>query len=238
LTGDDDALRELVERIRDLDYVGFGIATGRRLDSALELIQSMNLPKPDLLQSDVGTQLHYGENLTPDLRWQKQIGYAWRPNEVRQILDHIPGLFPQPSEHQSSYKVSYLIDPEVAPKIGKIKKMLREAGLRAKVVLSLGMYLDVIPVRGGSDLSLRHVLWKWGFSPEHVLVAGDSGNDAGMLTGRTLGVVVANYSPELERLRTLPRVYFASAPHARGILEGIEYYQFLDNIVIPNDQIE
>ena len=27
-------------------------------------------------------------------------------------------------------------------------------------------------------------------------------------------------------------------PHARGILEGIDYYQFLDNIVIPNDRIE
>ncbi len=70
------------------------------------------------------------------------------------------------------------------------------------------------------------------------MVAGDSGNDEGMLTGRTLGVVVSNYSSELERLRKLPRVYFASAPHARGILEGIEYYNFLDKIVIPNDQIE
>ena len=141
-------------------------------------------------------------------------------------------------KHQSEFKISYEIDQEVAPSTTKIKKLLREAGVRAKVVLSLGMYLDIIPVRGGSDLSVRHLLWKWGFSPENVLVAGDSGNDAGMLLGRTLGVVVGNYSPELERLRKRPRVYFASAPHARGILEGIDYYKFLDNIVIPNDRIE
>ena len=127
---------------------------------------------------------------------------------------------------------------EKSPSLAAIKKQLREAGLRAKVVLSLGMYLDVIPVRGGSDLSMRHLLWKWGFSPENVLVAGDSGNDAGMLLGRTLGVVVGNYSPELERLRNRPRVYFAEGHHARGIIEGIQYYNFLDNIVIPNDRIE
>ena len=85
---------------------------------------------------------------------------------------------------------------------------------------------------------MRHVLWKWGFAPEHVLVAGDSGNDAGMLLGRTLGVVVANHSKELRRLRKRPRIYFAESAHAAGILEGIRYYNFLDKIVIPNDGIE
>ena len=59
-----------------------------------------------------------------------------------------------------------------------------------------------------------------------------------MLLGRTLGVVVANHSKELNRLRNRPRVYFAKASHAGGILEGIEYYNFLDKIVIPNDRIE
>ena len=71
-----------------------------------------------------------------------------------------------------------------------------------------------------------------------MLVAGESGNDAGMLTGRTLGVVVANHGKELNRLRKLPRIYFAEAAHAAGIIEGIKYYNFLDKIVIPNDRIE
>jgi sucrose-phosphate synthase len=59
-----------------------------------------------------------------------------------------------------------------------------------------------------------------------------------MLLGRTLGVVVGNHSPELNRLRDRPRVYFAEATHAAGILEGIRYYNFLDKITIPNDWIE
>lgn len=238
LTGDDEALKEFVELIRENDHIGFGIATGRRLDSAMQLIKELGLPQPDLIDTDAGTQLHYGENLTPDLSWRKSIDYAWKPQQIRDVLDMQPGLYPQIEEHQSEFKISYEIDTSVSPSITTIKKILREAGLRAKVIMSLGMYLDIIPVRGGSDLSMRHVLWKWGFAPEHVLVSGDSGNDAGMLLGRTLGVVVGNHSEELERLRNRPRVYFAEASHAAGILEGIRYYNFLDKITIPNDRIE
>ncbi|MEZ6091806.1 MAG: HAD-IIB family hydrolase [Pirellulaceae bacterium] len=238
LTGDDEALQDFNDMIRANENIGFGIATGRRLDSAMQLIEELHLPRPDLIDTDAGTQLHYGEKLTPDRTWQKQIGYAWQPEEVSRVLDGQPGFYRQDDIHQSEFKVSYEIDPEKSPSTTEIKKMLREAGVRAKVVLSLGMYLDIIPVRGGSDLSMRHMLWKWGFSPENVLVAGDSGNDAGMLLGRTLGVVVANHGPEMKRLRNRPRIYFAEASHARGILEGIEYYHFLENIVIPNDRIE
>ena len=238
LTGDNDSLAEFVDLIRSNEHVGFGVATGRRLDSAMEMIEELGLPRPDLIDTAVGTEVHYGENLTPDLSWQKQIDYAWNPEEIRKLLDTLPGFFPQKDDHQSRYKISYEVDRSVCPSVTSIKKTLREAGLRAKVVLSLDMYLDVIPVRGGSDLSLRHILWKWGFAPERVLVAGDSGNDAGMLLGRTLGVVVGNHSKELKRLRKRPRVYFAEAHHAAGILEGIEYYKFLDKIVIPNDRTE
>jgi sucrose-phosphate synthase len=238
LTGDPDSLNDFIELIRSNDHVGFGVATGRRLDSALELIEELNLPKPDLFDTAVGTELYYGEQLTPDRTWRKQIGYHWKPAEVRALLDVQEGFYPQDDREQSEFKISYEIDPETSPKLPEIRRLLREAGLRANVVLSLDMYLDVIPVRGGSDLSMRHLLYKWGFAPEQVLVAGDSGNDEGMLKGRTLGVVVGNYSPELEPLRQWPRIYFAEAAHARGILEGIEYYDFLDHIVIPNDRIE
>ena len=238
LTGDPESLAEFIDLIREHENIGFGIATGRRLDSAMALIEELGLPKPDLIDTDAGTQLHYGESLTPDRSWRTQIGYAWKPQEIDALLAGLPGLYRQSDEKQSEYKISYEIDFDKSPNLPAIKKRLREAGLRAKVVLSLGMYLDIIPVRGGSDLSMRHLLWKWGFSPDNVLVAGDSGNDAGMLLGRTLGVVVGNYSPELERLRNKPRIYFADGKHARGIIEGIHYYQFLDNIVIPNDRIE
>lgn len=238
LTGDQEALEEFKQLLTENQHIGFGIATGRTLPSALKLIEDLDLPTPDLIESGVGTELHYGKGLAEDDSWKKQIGYNWKRTEVKNLLDRVPGLFYQPDSNQSDYKVSYNYDPDTAPKIGKIRKLLREAGLRANVILSHGMYLDVIPVRGGSGNTMRHLAYKWGFPVEHILVVGDSGNDEDMLKGRTLGVVVGNHSPELKKLRKYPRIYFAEGSHARGILEGIQYYQFLDHIVIPNDRSE
>jgi len=181
--------------------------------------------------------LHYGPNLEPDRSWRKQIGFNWKRDEIQSLLDEIPGLNLQPEINQSEFKVSYQMDPDEAPKIVQLRRKIREAGLRARVFMSRGAFLDVVPVRGGTDLTMRHLLWKWGFSPEQVLVAGDSGNDEGMLKGSTLGVVVGNYSKELQRLRKWPRIYFAEGHHARGIIEGIGYYNFLDHITVPNDRV-
>lgn len=238
LTGDDEGLREFIQLVREHGNIGFGIATGRKLDNALSLIRELDLPMPDLLDTAVGTELHYGEELTPDLSWRTQIGFNWKRDEIRKILDKVPGLFIQPDQNQSEFKISYEMDTEKAPKLTEIRRMLRKAKLKANVIFSLNMYLDIIPVRGGSGSTLRHLLYKWGFAPEQVLVAGDSGNDEGMLKGRTLGVVVGNHAPELDKLKKWPRIYFAEASHARGIIEGIHYYNFLDHITIPNDSNE
>ncbi len=239
LTGDDQALAEFIQLLNEQgDHVGFGIATGRSFEDTRAMIEKLGLPTPDLLSTSVGTELRYGDEWTPDRSWQQQISFQWKPGSVRDVLDEVDGLFLQSDQEQSAYKISYKIDPKIAPKAGMIRRMLREAGLRVKVVLSLEIYLDIIPVRGGDELAIRHFLYKWGFQPEQVLVVGDSGNDEGMLKGRTLGVVVGNYSPELEKLRKLPRIYFAEAAHARGIIEGINYYNFLDHITIPNDRTE
>jgi sucrose-phosphate synthase len=48
-----------------------------------------------------------------------------------------------------------------------------------------------------------------------------------MLKGDLLGVVVANYSSELEALKGQNRIYFASRKYAGGIIEGINHYHFL-----------
>lgn len=238
ITGDAESFSQFKKLIEENDHIGFGVTTGRRLEKAVQMIDDLGLPKPDLLDTDAGTQLHYGEQLNADRSWRQSIGFAWDPDKIRSVLEPLQGVELQDDVEQSEFKIGYKLDPNSKTTAAKIKKLLRAAGVRAKVVASLGAFIDIIPVRGGSDLSLRHVLWKWSFTPENVLVAGDSGNDAGMLLGRTLGVVVANHGPELNRLRNRPRIYFAEKPNAGGILEGIEYYNFLGNITIPNDRIE
>lgn len=238
LTGDDEALAELVEFLREHeDTVGLGIATGRSFEDATNLLRELPLPRPDILISSAGTDIHYGGNLEPDRAWQRHIRYHWKPDEVRRVLSELPGLNLQPTEHQSPTKVSYQLDTDFSPPLAEIRKYLRSAGLRTKVILSLGMFLDVIPARAGSGICIRHLSFKLGFPPERVLVAGDSGNDEEMLRGTTLGVVVGNASEELLKLRGRPRIYFAEGNHARGVMEGIQYYDFFGSIQIPNDSL-
>ena len=237
LTGDDEAMRDFFRLITEAeDNIGFGIATGRRFEDVTQLMADYEIPQPEVLITSVGTEIYYGKNYTLDRSWQKHINFRWEPDRVRELLSEIDGLYIQEDNEQSAYKISYRVDFSVAPKISAIKRILREAGLRVKTIVSLGMFLDIIPSRAGSGLSIRQMAYKWGLPLESILVAGDSGNDEGMLSGSTLGVVVGNYSSELEKLRRYPRVYFAGAHHAAGIIEGVNYYNFLDQITIPNDK--
>ena len=61
LTGDDEAMATLMERLETTDAkVGFGIATGRTLNEALALMDELEVPVPDVLITAAGSELHYG----------------------------------------------------------------------------------------------------------------------------------------------------------------------------------
>lgn len=231
LTGDDDGLRRFIERLVDAGpNIGFGIATGRTLDQALEMIDQHGIPVPDVLITGTGTQLHYGDRLIRDRSWERQIHHRWEPRRVRKVLSSLDGLRLDDDQHQTPYRIRYWSDPETGPEAADVRRALRKEGVRATTILDHDRSLDVIPVRASPGMAIRFLCFKWDLPPERLLVAGDSGNDADMLTGDTLGVVVANHTGELEWLHDHYRVYFASQPHALGILEGIEHYDFFGNI--------
>ncbi len=237
LTGDDKAMEEFFTLISEVtENIGFGIATGRRYEDVIELIENYGMPRPEVLMTSVGTEIYYGKNFTSDRSWSKYINFRWEPEKIRELLEEIEGMYIQDEIEQSTFKISYKVDFEVAPNLNAIKRILREQKIRAKTILSHNMFLDIIPARAGSGLCIRHMAYKWSFPMEHILVAGDSGNDEEMLAGNTLGVVVGNYSSELSKLRNSPRVYFAEAHHAAGIIEGIHHYNFLGDIIIPAEQ--
>jgi len=137
------------------------------------------------------------------------------------------GLRLQQDPEQSQLKISYYFDSEDKPSLAKIKRTLRQRGLHADVIISRNYFVDIIPVRASKGAALRYVADKWGVPVEHILAAGDSGNDEDMLAGETLGVVVGNHSPELESLKGREHIYFADGEYAEGILEAIDYYDFL-----------
>ncbi len=230
LLGDKDALAELLGALEEDRKLGFGVATGRHLASAIRILQAWGVPWPDVFITSVGSEIYYGPKLTPDTSWKHHINYRWQPDLVRQAMADFPGIQLQDAENQRPHKVSYLVDPELAPPIAQILRHLRRQKLHVQGIFSHEQFLDLLPLRASKGDALRYFALKWNFAMGDLLVAGDSGNDEQMLMGNTLAVVVGNHSPELEKLRGQETIYFAQANYAGGILEGMKHYNFLQKL--------
>ena len=238
LLGSPDSLPELIRVIRaNRKCASFGIATGRRLDSALKVMKKHGIPEPDVLITSGGTEIHYAPKLTQDSAWTQHIEKQWTPQVVRRVLDPLPGLLLQPKSEQSRFKISYYIDPEKAPTLEEINQLLHQEEQSVNATISFGQFLDVLPMRASKGLALRYMAAKWDIPLDHILVAGGSGADEDMMRGNTLAVVVGNrHNEELSKLEDAERIYFAKAPGAGGILEALQHYDFFRSCNVPLEQ--
>ena len=189
------------------------------------------IPLPDVLITSLGTEIYYAPNLLPDTAWERHIDHLWNPRIIRRVLDGLPGLEPQAKRDQSRFKISYFINPEIAPDLQQLNSLLHQEGQAVNVVQSFGQFLDIIPVRASKGLALRWFADQRDIPLERILAAGGSGADADMLRGNTLAVVVANrHHEELSELvQEGVNIFFATRPYADGILEAIEHYQFFQS---------
>jgi len=229
LLGDTEALKQYLQVLRQhRKQLAFGIATGRRLDSALAVMKKHGIPAPDVLISGLGTRIHYGKGLTEDDHWTNHIDHHWNPRKIQRILTDQPGMEPQPNSMQSHFKISYYYQPDKGPSIDELIALLHQHEITANVICSFGQYIDIVPARASKGQALRYVALRLDIPLEQILVAGGSGADEDMMRGNTLAVVVANrHEEELSQLVNLERIYFARQEHAFGIVEAIEHYQFL-----------
>jgi sucrose-phosphate synthase len=236
LLGDPKSLAILVKVLREnRKCATFGIATGRRLESALKVMKQYGILEPDVLITSGGTEIHYAPKLTQDRGWPRHIEYHWAPSAVRRVLDQLPGLELQPRTEQSRFKISYYIDPRNAPGLDEINKLLHQEELSVTVNLSFGQFLDVLPIRASKGFALRYFAHRWDIPLEHVLAAGGSGADEDMMRGNTLAAVVANrHDEELSQLVDMDRIYFAKQSYAGGILEALDHYDFYNNCTVPS----
>jgi sucrose-phosphate synthase len=187
-------------------------------------LREWDAPPPEILITSVGSEIYYAHDLelrslTRDTSWENHIEETWPRERIDDILTGIGGLELQPPCEQRRFKRSYFTDrPELAE---TVKRRLLRAGIRATIVHSHERYLDVLPARASKGQALAYVARKLGVPLRNTIAAGDSGNDADLLTTAGTGVVVGNHRPELNRLRQHKTAYFARRPYAGGILEAL-----------------
>ncbi|OUD15446.1 HAD-IIB family hydrolase [Thioflexithrix psekupsensis] len=237
LIGDEKALNEFLDYLEQKrEKVTFGIATGRSLESAMRVLEPWGIPV-DIFITSVGTEIHYSPKMILDEGWRSHINFRWNAAKIKAALMDFEGIELQPPENQREFKVSYYV---TRPGLRRrdVIRYLRQRQFSVNVSLSQGVHLDILPLRASKGLAVRYLAFRWGLPLNQFIVAGDSGNDEEMLKGNTLAIVVGNYSPELEKLRGRHQVYFAKNHYAKGILEGIFHFSFLDSITEENDDAQ
>ncbi|MDT8342209.1 MAG: HAD-IIB family hydrolase [Longimicrobiales bacterium] len=246
---DDDArTRAGVQRFRALveakPRLILAYVTGRDRVLAEAGIRATGLPLPDLLATDVGTELYRlsGDTFRPDPEYADLMRRAMggvSAERIRALLEAHPGLEAQEAARQRPHKVSFYVDPALGerPLREGVAPLLAEAGADVSLVYSrdpvkgVGL-LDVLPRGVAKDAAVRFLHDRTGVAEERLVYAGDSGNDrAAMLAGYRV-VVVGNapepFKRELRRsareLGCAERLYFAREPYAAGVVEGLVHW--------------
>jgi sucrose-phosphate synthase len=222
-----DELMDIVKKHRDI--LGFGVATGRTVASAVAFLKEHGVEETDVIISSVGAGIYYGKRHMPGIGWRTHISSKWDREKIKKLLDGLPFLEYQEEANQRPFKISYNMEPD-KDHLARIHDLLLRNKCRYNLIYSHQKYLDILPYRASKGKAIRYLSYKWEIPLVNFLVCGDSGNDEEMLKGDPRAVVVGNYSSELEKLRGRRNIYFAHRHGAGGILEAIEHYDFLREV--------
>lgn len=228
--GDDASMHALWADLEN-EAILVAFSTGRHLPSIQDFYAEHDLSRrADACVCMVGTEIwlrRHGRYVL-DEGWSRHISDGWDKQAVEAILHAVPEAVMQPAQWQSPFKSSYFLEDNAAIRLEEIETALREEGLRAKVVYSVGRFLDLLPYRSGKGGAVAYLAAELGIPPENVVTAGDTGNDIDMMRNE-LGfrsIAVGNSTDELRSVGE-PQIYHARAHHAAGIREGLELYGWL-----------
>lgn len=236
LIGDDRALEKLnqiLQSHRERYGTKIVYATGRSLFLYQELTQEKSILAPDALIAAVGTEVYFHpETGEIDQEWESLLSENWQRNQVLEITAQFTEITPQPNSEQGEFKISFNLNPDTAEvTINQLKTVFQKENLNVKLIYSGGQDLDIIPQAADKGLAVQFLQRKLEMDDSKTVVCGDSGNDIALFeTGKPRGILVGNAQPELRKCYEQNQssyCYLASQNYAAGIIEGLNYFQFI-----------
>ncbi|MDC7234618.1 MAG: HAD-IIB family hydrolase [Spirochaetales bacterium] len=229
LLGDPAAVKPFLDYMKSQSSsLGFGVATGRDIDSARKVLEENGIDNVLFYISSVGSEIYYKDDSSPDEGWASHIEKKWKPESIRDVLSTLPFLSLQTSSQaQRKCKISYnLVDNyRMKDVIPVIHKELTARKLSYHLIHSHNSMVDVLPYRASKGKAIRYLSHKWNIPPHKIYTSGNSGNDADMLTGSIRGIVVGNHEPELDALKNRKLIYFSKQEYAAAIVDGLTYWK-------------
>ncbi|MBF0225123.1 MAG: HAD-IIB family hydrolase [Desulfobacterales bacterium] len=224
LFGDAEALDAFMKIFyKNRDSIGFGVASGRTVESIEKLFNENNLELPYIIISSVGSEIHYTSKSFQDKGWQTHLSKKWDKSKIKNILDKLDFIEPQPEENQRTFKISYYMAP-AKDRLNTIHDILLKSGCYYNLIYSNDKFLDILPYRASKGKAIRYISYKWDIPLDKIMACGDSGNDVEMFKGSIMGLIVGNYKKELESLRKKKNVFFSDKNFAYGIIDGMKKY--------------
>ncbi|MCA9246017.1 MAG: HAD-IIB family hydrolase [Planctomycetales bacterium] len=234
LLGDDEALEQLKEVLKaNRHRMGFGVASGRSPELIAEVLSQHGIDDLDVFIASVGSEIYYSADQKADKGYAAKLRSKWHPDRIQQALEPLDFVTLQTGPYtQREFKISYDLaeEADAEESLRAIRAALAAKKAPHTLIFSHGSFIDILPHTASKGKAVRYLAGKWNIPLERIATAGDSGNDRDMLQGATSGIVVGNYSQELESLRKSrgTRVYFAHGQYAAGILEGLAHYGLVE----------
>lgn len=209
--------------------------SGRSVENILSLCQGRRLPPPDFIIGGVGTELYDCRERHHIPEFGAQFGEGWDLAKIEELMRAEPGVESQPPQFLHPYKSSWYLHRADRLKIDELRRDFKRAGLDVVIVYSSLRDLDVLPRHADKGNALAWLCRRLDIPLADVLVAGDTGNDAGMfLLPGVKGIVVENAQPELfEAVVKLP-VFVSRQVMADGVLEGLKHFGLIPVVPPPS----
>ncbi len=226
ILGDSQGLFELngfLNENRDKFFIVY--ATGRDITEMHRGLFTEGLIMPDAAILSTGSEIYTVENgiFTPDTEWENTISVSWNKKAAEESAEKTGCMITQGKSEK--FKVSYFIEPSRADEIRRMLECrFKENNVRAKIIISHGKYLDIIPENCDKGKAGEFLIKKLNKPAQSTIVAGDSENDVDLFESFSQGIVVGNAHSGLRLAANDRDFYMAGAHCGYGVLEGLKYY--------------
>ncbi|MFA6960972.1 MAG: HAD-IIB family hydrolase [Opitutaceae bacterium] len=205
--------------------------SGRLVPDMQQLVADGLLPAPDYYIGGVGTRIQDARRKKKLEEFSVHIRQGWDRKRAEEVVAHLPGIRPQPSDFQEEFKSSWYLENATQKTLDDLGQRLSAAGIETCIVYSSHRDLDIIPSRATKGGALQWLAGHLDIAFDGIIVAGDTGNDSSMfrLPG-VKGIIVENALPELFEATVDVPAYSSRLVMADGVLDGLRHYGVIQTI--------
>ena len=236
-------LIRLTELIRQ-QSVTLVYVTGRHLALTLDAMEQHRLPLPDWLIADVGTSMFRRNSESEFILMSDYLSHLQEMQPVTALADlrekitMVPGVRLQEPEKQGAFKLSLYVDAtRLVALQARIEANLESMSAVWRVIFRVDPFtgnglIDLLPAGVSKAYALDWWIRNHHTDTQHMVFAGDSGNDLAVLTAGYRAIIVGNADPSVVSIAKKThrqngwndRLYVATQRATSGVLEGCLWF--------------